>query len=160
MEVANFAERESKLCIDLCTGRGGFSKSFKNAGWWVVGIDVEKKHRPTIVADVRYLPLRENLEPDVLVMSPPCQRFSIACPQWPKKGIKLALEIVGASATPNNPNLFSPNSFEVACWGNSGKSPPESITPFSTLPPTASEQSLNPAGCVVSRGGNVRVLTV
>ncbi len=95
-ENVDFAERPKKLCIDLCAGLGGFSRAFKQQRWEVVTIDVERKHKPTILADVRYLPLREGLEPDALLMSPPCQRFSIACPEFPKKGIKLALEIVGA----------------------------------------------------------------
>lgn len=88
--------RASKLCVDLCSGLGGFSQAFVKANWEVVTIDIQKKFKPTIQADVRYLPLKENLEPDVLLASPPCQRFSVACPQWPKKGIMEAFQVVGA----------------------------------------------------------------
>jgi len=85
------------LCIDVCSGRGGFSQSFLNdENWEVVTIDILRKFEPTIVADVCYLPLRENLQPDVLLMSPPCERFSFACLQFPKIGIKNAMMIVGA----------------------------------------------------------------
>jgi hypothetical protein len=85
-----------KLCIDLCSGDGGGSEAFVRANWFVIRIDVLKKFKPTIVADVCHLPLRENLQPDVLLASPPCQNFSLACPQFPRKGIQKALEIVGA----------------------------------------------------------------
>lgn len=85
-----------KLCIDLCAGLGGFSQAFKPPEWEVIKIDIERKFKPTIIADVCHLPLKKNLEPDVLLASPPCQRFSLACLQWPKKGIGKALEMVGA----------------------------------------------------------------
>jgi len=75
-----------KLCIDLCSGLGGFSQAFENdPEWEVVRIDVNPKFRPTIVADVRYLPLREDLHPELLVASPPCEHFSIANPRFPRK---------------------------------------------------------------------------
>ena len=86
-----------KLCIDLCSGLGGFSEAFtRDSEWEVVRIDILKKFKPTIQADVRFIPLCENLQPDVLLASPPCQHFSLACPQFPRKGVKTALEIVGA----------------------------------------------------------------
>lgn len=85
-----------KLCVDLCYGLKGFSGSFKNAGWKVITIDVKRKFKPSIIADVRFLPLRSNLNPTVVLASPPCERFSIANPKWPLPGIKKALEIVGA----------------------------------------------------------------
>ncbi|MCW4048034.1 MAG: DNA cytosine methyltransferase [Candidatus Bathyarchaeota archaeon] len=86
-----------KLCIDLCCGLKGSSAAFANdSNWEVVTVDIERKFKPTIVADVRYLPLKENLNPTLLLASPPCQHFSLANPKWPKCGIKLAMEIVGA----------------------------------------------------------------
>jgi Site-specific DNA methylase len=87
-----------KLCVDLCSGLGGFSQAFKEDGWEVVTIDVLRKFKPSIIADIRYLPLRNNLQPDVLLASPPCNHFSLFCisPSFPRKGIKTALEIVGA----------------------------------------------------------------
>jgi hypothetical protein len=50
------------LCVDLCSGEEGFSQAFKE-DYEVVTVDVEKKFRPTICADVRHLPLKENLQP-------------------------------------------------------------------------------------------------
>jgi hypothetical protein len=87
----------TKLCIDLCAGLGGFSQAFRNdPSWEVVTVELNKKQKPTICADVKHLPLRKNLQPDCLLAGPPCERNSIAMPQWPKKGIGLALEVVGA----------------------------------------------------------------
>jgi hypothetical protein len=87
----------TKLCIDLCAGRGGFSSKFKQDNdWEVVTVELDKKFKPTICADVTRLPLKANLQPDCLLAGPPCERNSIACSQWPKKGIGLALQVVGA----------------------------------------------------------------
>lgn len=97
-----------RLAIDLCSGRGGLSKAFVGASWSVLTVDNDPQFNPTICADVRQLTLDdicatlgiESLRPAyekiVMVMSPPCQRFSIANYRWPKKGIREALEIVGA----------------------------------------------------------------
>lgn len=68
----------SRLCIDLCSGLGGFSQAFVDAGWDVVRIDIDRKFRPTIQADVQNLPLKEWLQPDIILFSPPCQCFSVA----------------------------------------------------------------------------------
>lgn len=84
------------LCVDLCCGWGGFSEAFVKAGWEVIRIDIERKFKPTIIADVNHLPLKLGLKPKICVASPPCERFSIANRRFPKKGIKKALEIVGA----------------------------------------------------------------
>jgi len=86
-----------KLCIDLCSGREGFCQSFKNdKNWEVVTIDILRKFKPTIVADVCHLPLRENLQPDVLLASPPCEHFSLANWSFPRIGVQKAMQIVGA----------------------------------------------------------------
>jgi hypothetical protein len=87
----------TKLCIDIGCGLGGFSDAFKlDPEWEVIGIDIEKKFKPTICADVRYIPLKQGLKPDCLVMSPPCEKFSLMNNFFPKPGIKTALEVVGA----------------------------------------------------------------
>lgn len=41
-------------------------------------MDIERKFRPTICADVRHLPLRDDVIFDVALASPPCNCFSIA----------------------------------------------------------------------------------
>lgn len=87
----------TKLCIDLCSGLGGFSKAFAaDSEWEVVTVDIDAKFNPTIIADVNHLPFRQNLKPDCLLMSPPCERFSLMSNAWPKFGIKKALETVGS----------------------------------------------------------------
>ena len=87
----------TNLCIDLCCGLGGFSQAFSDDPTWeVIRIDISDKLGANIVADVRHLPLIEGLRPDVLLMSPPCTHFSLARNRWPTKGIKDAMEIVGA----------------------------------------------------------------
>ena len=86
-----------KICVDLCSGLGGFSQAFMDdPEWFVVRIDITGKPGVNIIADVKNLPLKENLCPDVLLMSPPCERFSLANSCWPQIGIRNAMEIVGA----------------------------------------------------------------
>jgi hypothetical protein len=86
-----------KICVDLCSGLGGFSQAFvDDPNWFVVRIDITRKLGVNIIADVKNLPLKENLCPDVLLMSPPCERFSLANYRWPQIGIRNAMEIVGA----------------------------------------------------------------
>ena len=94
-----------KLCIDLCSGLGGFSQAFVDAGWDVLRIDNDPKFLSvpfTLRRDITKLDwaqLRRNKErhqKTVMLMSPPCERFSLANHTWPKPGIQKAMEIVGA----------------------------------------------------------------
>jgi DNA (cytosine-5)-methyltransferase 1 len=73
--------------IDLFCGCGGASLGLIQAGYEdLCGIDLSKMALKTyqhnlgnaVMADVRYLPLREDLEPTVVWYSPPCQGFSNA----------------------------------------------------------------------------------
>ena len=78
----------NKLCIDLCSGLGGFSQAFVDAGWEVITVDIEPKFKPTICGDVTKLTVMEiesNLSKGlavydkmVVLASPPCQSNSIA----------------------------------------------------------------------------------
>lgn len=90
-----------KFCIDLCSGLGGFSQAFVDAGWEVIRIDHDEKFKNipfTVIADVCDLEKIKDIvgerEVDIIVASPPCERFCLG-PQWPKHGIGKALEIVG-----------------------------------------------------------------
>jgi site-specific DNA-cytosine methylase len=92
-----------KTCVDLCSGLGGFSQAFVEAGWKVVRVDVDDRFNPTVVADITAIDWvkfkNEYLDcssPDVLLASPPCNHFSFACLQFPRIGVKKALEIVGS----------------------------------------------------------------
>ena len=97
----------TKLCIDLCSGLGGFSQAFVDAGWEVVTVDIDPSFNPTVCADILTLSASDietktklrafsAYEKVVVVASPPCERFSRAHALWPKKGIRKALEIAGA----------------------------------------------------------------
>lgn len=83
-----------KLCIELGSGKKGGSQAFTN--YEIVTIDINKKLKPTIQADINYLPLKERCKPDVLLMWPPCDFFNLMSNQWPKKGIGDSLKIIGS----------------------------------------------------------------
>ena len=89
---------ERSLCIDLCSGLGGFSQAFVDAGWDVIRVDYDAKFAPDIVADVREL-LKDEwfmaLRPEVVLTSPDCTYFSRA-DDWPRPGIFGALSTAGA----------------------------------------------------------------
>src|SRR5208282_5306335 len=61
--------------LDLCSGLGGASQPALDRGWRVIRVDIDPRFKPTIVADVRALPLKP-FHVDVLWASPPCQEFS------------------------------------------------------------------------------------
>ncbi len=61
--------------LDLCSGLGGASQPALDRGWRVVRVDIDQRFKPTIVADVRALPLRP-FHVDVLWASPPCNEFT------------------------------------------------------------------------------------
>lgn len=94
----------TKLCLDLCSGVGGFSQAFRNReGWEVITVDINKKVNPDLVLDL--IDVIENqaqhkdflsLKPDVILASPPCEKWSIANSQWPKEGIYKATKVLGA----------------------------------------------------------------
>jgi len=96
-----------KLCLDLCSASGMFSQPFLERGWKVVRFDLDRKFEQVPftyqidVCDVDHAlgfldSLYLGIKPTVIVASPPCERFSLACRMFPKKGIKQALNIVGA----------------------------------------------------------------
>ena len=73
---------ERRTVLDLFSGLGGFSSAFEDAdGWTVVTADIEEEFDPDICADVRDLGPEDLPEPDVVLASPPCPRFSVACIQ-------------------------------------------------------------------------------
>ena len=96
----------TRLCVDLCSGLGGFSQAFVDAGWEVVTVDVEPKFKPTIIEDVRKLTVARLSEATrlgdlkaygkvIMLMSPPCQFLSRAPGLGAvRKGTAEAVEIV------------------------------------------------------------------
>ena len=97
-----------RLCIDLCSGLGGFSRAFIDAGWEVITVDIEAKFNPTICADLTTIDwtifkvnVLQGRTPDIILAAPPCERFSLTNGRhrfngWPKPGIGKALAIAGA----------------------------------------------------------------
>lgn len=70
--------------LDLCSGLGGFSKAFKDAGHDVITLDYDSKFGADLTMDVIdfskdpefYLP--KGWVPDVILAGPDCRGFSIA----------------------------------------------------------------------------------
>jgi len=81
------------MIVDLFCGLGRFP------GENVVSIDVQRKVKPTIIADVRYLPLRAKLRPRLVHASPPCKYFSYGSIRkygYNEKGLGESLRLVAA----------------------------------------------------------------
>jgi site-specific DNA-cytosine methylase len=93
-----------KLYLDLCSGSGGFSSAFKSSEKWeVITVDINPRYRPDIVLDLidavenrQDHPDFWNIQPDVILASPPCERWSIANSHWPLPGIYTATKVLGA----------------------------------------------------------------
>ena len=84
------------MIIDLFCGIGRFEREGVN----VVSIDSDPKTKPTILADIRFLPLRARIRPDLVHASPPCTYFSVARARfmgWSCEGIAETLELVAAA---------------------------------------------------------------
>lgn len=72
------------LCIDLCCGIGGWARGFLDAGWEVVGYDIEELPYPglLVLQDVRTLAGRAFSGARLIVASPPCEEFSRHAMPW------------------------------------------------------------------------------
>ena len=83
------------MIIDLCCGTGRFESDDEE----VISIDINPETKPTICADIRYLPLRPNLNPRFAHASPTCTYVSKARRWgygWNPKGIADSLELIAA----------------------------------------------------------------
>lgn len=70
---------ETVKVLDLFSGLGGFSEGFKRRGHDVFRVDWNHTFEVDLLADVRRLtPDDIPWRPDVLLASPPCERFSVA----------------------------------------------------------------------------------
>jgi hypothetical protein len=83
--------------IDLFAGLGGASSAMRDAGWLVYSLDIAGAQTTTIRADVRDLPLKEGIRPDLLWLSPPCNEFSDAVP-GPRRTPSLELYFASLNA--------------------------------------------------------------
>lgn len=91
MLTERFKTTERLTCIDLFSGAGGWNQGFNRDVWDVVEIDNDPEMFPTICMDIfdldpRYLPLY----PDIILASPPCQKFSTntITLNWKKRTVK------------------------------------------------------------------------
>lgn len=71
-----------RVVLDLCCGLGGWARGFIDAGWIVVGFDVEPLPYPGhfCLGDVREVDPEAWRGVDLVVASPPCTEFS----KWDK----------------------------------------------------------------------------
>ncbi len=77
----------SKKAIDLCCGRGGWTKAFLAAGFHVVGVDIVRhpsypRAAEFVLADVRRFSGAEHRDAVVVLASPPCDEFSRHDQPW------------------------------------------------------------------------------
>ena len=78
----------SDLCIDLCCGLGGWSDGFADAGFDVLGIDINpqpKYRHPFWQADIRKVRIGPGIA-KVITASPPCTEFSYLTAMSAAKG--------------------------------------------------------------------------
>lgn len=70
----------TRQCLDLFAGLGGFSTAFvESPEWDVTTVDINHDFSPDICADVMELRPTDLSDPDVVLASPPCVDFSVAC---------------------------------------------------------------------------------
>ncbi|MGH8327676.1 MAG: hypothetical protein ACRET2_13030 [Steroidobacteraceae bacterium] len=75
------------LMIDLCCGLGGASAPAVARGWRVVTLDIAAAVRPSVVGDLRALPIKTELRPDLLWISPCCVTYSLWRLPWSRPKI-------------------------------------------------------------------------
>jgi hypothetical protein len=81
--------------LDLCSGREGWSRYFKDNGHEVVTVDIEERFHPTYVTDITGWHAPGQY--DVVLASPPCIDYSKAEKPWFKDihpDNKLLLEVI------------------------------------------------------------------
>lgn len=84
-------KRSKPLVIDLFSGMGGWSAAFRDRGWQVIMVDNNPKFNPHICVDIMDLPSYIlPKKPEVILASPPCNRFSMNAVtfNWKKRKIK------------------------------------------------------------------------
>jgi hypothetical protein len=67
------------LAIDLCCGKGGWTKGLQKAGFQVIGFDIERfpdYPGELVLQDIRTLHGSQFRDARVILASPPCQEFS------------------------------------------------------------------------------------
>lgn len=86
------------MIIDLCSGIGRFESPNEE----VISIDIDRRTKPTILADIRYLPLKPKIRPRLCHASPPCKyisksrRWGVHNGGWSPIGIAESLRLIAA----------------------------------------------------------------
>ena len=75
------------VIVDLCSGLGGFSEGARRRGWKVFRFEINREFASipdTYIENILDLDPRDlPFKPDLLVGSPPCEKFSVAsCWRW------------------------------------------------------------------------------
>ena len=74
------------LALELFCGAGGAGSGLKQAGFYVIGIDIKKPSNylgdEFIQADIHNLPIKDFSEFSLIWASPPCQAFSPSSARW------------------------------------------------------------------------------
>lgn len=83
--------------VDLFSGLNGASRAMRMRDWTVFAVEMDKKFKPTVYGDVRYLPIRPDCRPDLLWCSPPCTEFSRESMPWCKTGKEPSMDLWRAS---------------------------------------------------------------
>jgi len=83
IEAEAMTDQRRPLCLDLFCSYGGWARGFLDAGYRVIGFDIEPKCAAKypgefILADVSKLDGFRFKQATVIVASPPCQGFSVA----------------------------------------------------------------------------------
>lgn len=85
------------LAIDLFCGLGGWTDGLLAAGWEVIGFDIERHQygdhaypAQLVLQDVRTIHGHQLASADLIVASPPCQRYSYMAMPWKRSKALIA----------------------------------------------------------------------
>jgi hypothetical protein len=81
VSIADLSRTVKPVMLDLCAGLGGASQAMRDRNWSVVTVDTLDWLQPSVVGDVRALPLRP-FACDLIWSSPPCTEFSRKSMPW------------------------------------------------------------------------------
>ena len=88
---------DKPLAVDLFCGLGGWSEALIDAGYYVVGFDIEAHEYgdqrypgKLVIQDVRTIHGSQFKDATLIVASPPCQEFSYMAMPWSKAKAKRA----------------------------------------------------------------------
>ncbi len=84
------------LMLDLFAGTGGASQPFRDAGWEVVGVELDPSFEAEVHADVRGWSWTGRT-PTLVWASPPCTEFAREAMPWCRTGKLPSMDLVDAT---------------------------------------------------------------